>query len=73
MKKITIFLLLLFLVTVFSVDAMSMGGRSNQNHNPGRQHNGSVGAPLDGGLLTVLGAAGIAYYAAKKKKKNLGN
>ena len=29
-----------------------------------------VGAPLDGGLLALLGAAGIAYYGARRKKKN---
>ena len=29
----------------------------------------AVGAPLDGGLLSILGAAGVAYYVARKKKK----
>jgi len=29
-----------------------------------------VGAPLDGGLLTILGAAGVAYFVSRKKKKN---
>ncbi|MFC2081363.1 hypothetical protein ACFLR8_04055 [Bacteroidota bacterium] len=28
----------------------------------------AVGVPLDGGLLTILGAAGVAYYVARKKK-----
>ena len=28
-----------------------------------------VGAPLDGGLLAILAAAGISYFAARKKKK----
>ena len=27
-----------------------------------------IGVPLDGGLLTILGAAGVAYYIARKKK-----
>ena len=27
-----------------------------------------VSAPLDGGLLTILGAAGVAYFIARKKK-----
>jgi hypothetical protein len=31
---------------------------------------GAVGAPLDGGLLVLLAGAGIAYFAARKKKKN---
>lgn len=30
----------------------------------------AVGVPLDGGLLAVLAGAGIAYFAARKKKKN---
>ena len=38
----------------------------NHNHNGG----GAVGAPLDGGLLAILGAAGVAYFTARKKKKN---
>jgi hypothetical protein len=29
----------------------------------------AVGAPLDGGLLALLGAAGIAYYGVRRKKK----
>lgn len=29
-----------------------------------------VGAPLDGGLLAILAAAGITYFAARKRKKN---
>jgi hypothetical protein len=28
-----------------------------------------VGAPLDGGLLAILGAAGLAYFGARRKKK----
>jgi hypothetical protein len=27
-----------------------------------------VSAPLDGGLLALLGAAGIAYFIARKRK-----
>jgi hypothetical protein len=29
----------------------------------------AVGAPLDGGLLVLLGAAGAAYYGARRKKR----
>ena len=35
------------------------------------QHNRSkkpIGAPIDGGLLTVLGAGGVIYYASRKNK-----
>ena len=34
---------------------------------------GEVGVPLDGGLLTILGAAGVAYFVARRKKKNADN
>jgi hypothetical protein len=32
--------------------------------------NNAVGVPLDGGLLAILAGAGIAYFSARKKKKN---
>jgi hypothetical protein len=28
-----------------------------------------INSPLDGGLLTILGAAGIAYFIVRKKRK----
>ena len=28
-----------------------------------------IGAPLDGGLLAILGAAGLAYFGVRRKKK----
>ncbi len=33
----------------------------------------ATGVPLDGGLLTILGAAGVAYFVARRKKKNMEN
>lgn len=44
------------------------GDKYEHNHHHGS--NNTVGAPLDGGLLTVLGAAGVAYYVSRKKRKN---
>jgi len=79
MKRIKIFLLLFFLATGLLVNAQRPTDGNNGNHygqitngNNG-QHKGkrNFGAPLDGGLLTVLGAAGVAYYAARKKSKKL--
>jgi hypothetical protein len=32
-----------------------------------------VGIPLDGGLLSILGAAGVAYFVVRRKKKNADN
>jgi hypothetical protein len=34
-----------------------------------RHANKSVGAPLDGGVLTILAASGIGYYIIRKNKK----
>jgi hypothetical protein len=31
-----------------------------------------VGVPLDGGLLSILGAAGISYYLVRKRRKSSG-
>lgn len=55
------------------------GHRHRHGHHHGHHHGGThctppssdntVGAPLDGGILTVLlGGAGVAYFARKKKK-----
>ena len=34
------------------------------------ESNPPVGAPLDGGILAILGAAGVAYYSFRRNKKN---
>ena len=71
MKKTVVVLMAFFLAGTFAVNASgSASGRPHHQVHP--KHNGQpgVGAPLDGGLLTVLGAAGVAYYGARKKKKS---
>jgi len=57
--KSKIVLIILFLAIV-SVNAFAVVGKD-------------VGVPLDGGLLTILGAAGVAYFVARRKKKNADN
>lgn len=47
--------------------------RHHGHHGHGHGHHGGghqtpVRAPLDGGLLTILGAAGVTYYLVRKKK-----
>ncbi|MFZ5940842.1 MAG: hypothetical protein ACOYXB_09725 [Bacteroidota bacterium] len=43
----------------------------HKHHHGQRPPSGTpVGAPIDGGLLAILGAAGVAYYGVKKNKKN---
>ena len=33
-------------------------------------HCSDTGVPLDGGLLSILGAAGIGYFVTRKRKKS---
>ena len=62
-KIIRTFLLVAILSAglAFSVDAKIVKGDPQGNN---------VGVPIDGGLLTVLGAAGVAYAVGRKRKKN---
>lgn len=64
MKRIRIFLLIALLASVGTAYAWSPAPRGH-HHKPRR----CVKVPLDGGLLAVLGAAGIAYYLVRKKSK----
>ena len=58
MKKIWVFIGFFVLLLVTSADLFAALAQKPP-----------VGVPLDGGLLTILGAAGVAYYIARKKKK----
>ncbi len=79
--KNLIVLVCLALLISFSANAhgpKTLNGNNTQNHNGNnirhgnnnRHGNNTIGAPLDGGLLTILGAAGVAYFVSRKKKKN---
>jgi hypothetical protein len=81
MKKTAILTILLFLSATLYVSAMERHapgtgynhGRGHYSHGNGNgygHHKNNVGAPLDGGLLLVLGGAGVAYYASRKKKED---
>ena len=59
-----------FSFSVNAQDYFKQDRTSTQTQKHQRNRNGSVGAPLDGGLLAILGAAGVAYFTARKKKKN---
>lgn len=65
MKKVTAFLIIFLLAGCLTVDAHHRGHRPPRPHNGG----GGVGAPLDGAILAVVSAAGVAYYATRKKKE----
>jgi hypothetical protein len=59
-------LLFLFLLVFASVDANAFF----PTHKPEKpQEEGTVGAPLDGGLLVLLAGAGITYFGVRRKKK----
>jgi hypothetical protein len=64
--KILRLLSLLILLAFISSTAVS-GHPSRHQH---KHHKNSTGAPLDGGILAVLGAAGVAYFVARKKRMN---
>ena len=60
-SKIVLIILLLAIVSINAFAVVDGGG------------GGAVGVPLDGGLLSILGAAGVAYFVARRKKKNADN
>ena len=57
-------ILIILLLAVVSISAFATVQAKSPPH---------VGVPLDGGLLTILGAAGVAYFVARRKKKNADN
>ena len=57
-SKIVYIIFVLAMVSVSAFAVVEGGGQE------------SVGVPLDGGLLSILGAAGVAYFVARRKKKN---
>ena len=80
-KRFSFILILLVSSIAFSSVAMAWGDKTQdqyerdytyQNHDRTRSGDGRrcAGAPLDGGLLAILAAAGVAYVGARKKKKN---
>ena len=60
-SKIILIILLLAIVSVNAFAEVVCGGGE------------CTGVPLDGGLLSILGAAGVAYFVARRKKKNADN
>ncbi len=62
------FILIATSISVFATcNHTCMGGEGG---NPGNSGTTETEAPLDGGLLAVLAAAGVSYYVVRKKKKN---
>lgn len=75
MKKVYFFVLTALFTVMTTAEVMAGGflraiGFDGGN-GPGNGGGGDVvGAPLDGGLLTILAAAGVTYFVARRKKKN---
>ncbi len=70
MKKFRILLLFAAFLMFANYSAEAMGGGGYGGGHGNGKGGGPVGAPLDGGLLTILGAAGVTYYLVRKNKKN---
>ncbi|MDF1572866.1 MAG: hypothetical protein P1P82_14755 [Bacteroidales bacterium] len=72
MKKLYVVILAAGMMLITSQEAMACWGfsRTHQHRHQAQEVPGTVGAPLDGGLLAILAAAGGAYFIARKKKKN---
>lgn len=65
MKKLGIALIMILLIAAIPDDIMA---GTQDRLRDGSCRDNTTGAPLDGGILTILGAAGIAYYVSRKKK-----
>ena len=83
MKKIIFLTAILLIAMSFSFTANAFWwdnhGHKGEGEHSGRKHHSEwnhdvrecpnpVSAPLDGGILSILGAAGLAYYVSRKKK-----
>jgi hypothetical protein len=62
MKTKIIYIILLLAIVSVNAFAVVTGGPEASGR--------TVGVPLDGGLLSILGAAGVAYFIARRKKRN---
>jgi hypothetical protein len=68
MKKLLIPIFIVMLTTWLSFDAQAFNGLNLRKKNCPANHHGPVSAPLDGGLLALLAAAGVGYYSVRKNK-----
>jgi UDP-N-acetylmuramyl pentapeptide phosphotransferase/UDP-N-acetylglucosamine-1-phosphate transferase len=73
MKKFRLLIVAVLLSVSFSVFAVSsLANKHKVKYKPAKekQHKGAIGAPLDGGLLALLAAGGVAYYVGRKRNKS---
>jgi hypothetical protein len=69
MKSTKALLMIFLLATIYSVEVKSQSSSTSQDIHWGHVKP-VTRAPLDGGLLSILGVAGVAYYVARKNGKN---
>jgi len=72
MKNLKI-IALVCILGFLSIDSFGQYQHQERNRYRTRQNVAAepVGTPIDGGLLAILGAAGLGYFVARKRKKNL--
>ncbi|MGC9471123.1 MAG: hypothetical protein ACP5D1_06230 [Bacteroidales bacterium] len=71
--KVLRIITLLSIMLYFSIDAYGVPGKKTRHrHRPHHhwRHKTVVSAPLDSALLIILGAAGVTYFASRKRKNN---
>ena len=72
LKKISVFFFLFLLGIGFSSSAYASAKHNKFKHvkNIKAKRLKAIAAPLDGGVLALLGAAGVGYYLMRRKKKS---
>ncbi len=73
MKKTRIFLIIAVLVSINVLEAAAQSTSESlrlQDRHRHHHRRPTIGAPLDGGLLVALGAAGAGYLMVRRRKKN---
>ena len=71
-KKFFAIVLLGMILSLNATDASAFERHRHRHHKDnGGDGGNTVGAPLDGGIITILlGGAGVAYFARKRRKNN---
>jgi hypothetical protein len=73
MKKLGLILGFGLISVMFNLQAQDVHrnqyGHGHDYHGNGNGHGGGgIGVPLDGGLLLILGGAGVAYIVSRKSR-----
>ncbi len=69
MKKSRVLSILFMMLFMLALTMDAFAWFPSRHTPPPPPGTGTVGVPLDGGLLTILGMAGIGYFVIRKRKK----